>query len=193
MPCRVPGCDNPVIYGGKQLCSLHYQRLHHTGTVAKQWYHPRVGLCSTAGCRHRVRNRGLCATHYGQWLRRQQTAREDGWWLWRRRQQHNLRTSTNKATRDDWSRWCANKVRIANDRILRKQRTIDCRRSTWGTWCKWAQHQCVVKAWKANRDEWQQWCEKKQSGTTQRCPHDYRIRVKATVRGSTIQMLFNWA
>jgi len=46
MNCKIPNCNDPVKYSGKQLCSKHYQQIYHHGKIVEKV--PR--LCSTEGC-----------------------------------------------------------------------------------------------------------------------------------------------
>lgn len=67
--CTVAGCMRPRKY--RDLCGLHYKRLHATGEVGPPGtlLMARDGDCAVTGCPEQVRSRGYCAVHYDRTLR----------------------------------------------------------------------------------------------------------------------------
>lgn len=66
--CSVVGCERPQHC--KQLCTMHYSRLHKTGQVgeaSRRWGSDDPALlnpCTVGGCERGVHLRGLCRLHY---------------------------------------------------------------------------------------------------------------------------------
>lgn len=60
MNCKIIGCNHPVKYTGKQLCSKHYQQIYHHGKVIEKTQR----LCSIEGCSKPHYIKGYCASHY---------------------------------------------------------------------------------------------------------------------------------
>lgn len=189
--CSVPGCERQT--HAKGMCELHYRRLRDTGSVVKNWYHPRSGVCSVVGCRRDVRNRGLCARHYSRWLSNHARTTKSKWHLWGLRQIGSLNGDLRRAEADSWDKWILNKVRDGRDRTRRLARPASRKRAEWNTWYLWALKRCLTSEWKQQRDEWQKWCERRATQCNSRCPQDYRIRVEVTAGTTGVQMLFNWA
>ena len=78
--CSAPDCEREVTrYRRAALCTMHYLRLHRTGTLERH-YQRNAGLgCAAPGCDLAAEVKGLCATHYLERLRTGVAVDQLGW------------------------------------------------------------------------------------------------------------------